>query len=116
MPRIVAGQRTLRQWWCTVWLAVLGLAGAWLLLRRHWGTSLVWLFTLASCGVTAEAVWNGRPHERNASHAALWGTVAMWALVTRRSGPWGAPGVSMMVLGLITLTSFLMVINAPKPP
>lgn len=103
-----------------VWLAMLGLAGAWRfagapaeLLRGRWGTSLAWLVTLGCCGVAAEALWNGRAYRDKASHAVLWGTLLVWAPVLFRHASPVMPGVSLPVLVMLTITAFMLVVYDP---
>ena len=122
MLTVDPARRTPRQLGWTVWLAMLGLAGAWQLaatpaglLRQRWDATLVWLFTLACCGVVAEATWNDGGHRRNASMGVLWGTLLIWGDVIHARAPGAAAGVPMMVLLPLTLSALLLVSASNRP-
>ncbi|HEU4558245.1 MAG TPA: hypothetical protein VFS20_10360 [Longimicrobium sp.] len=105
------------------WFALLGVAGAWLFaaapaqeLREGWVVSLGWLFTLASCGVAAEAMWNGRAYRQNAMQAVLWGSLLIWVLVIYLEVPSALPDAWVPVLIAITVSSFGVVTTPSKQP
>lgn len=97
-----------RRW--SVALAVLAVAGSWSFvrvprprLRGHWDTSVGWMVVLALCGTVAGAIWHGRPYARTAAWWFTWAMVVTWALVLTAPRPWAVPGVSLPVLGVMTL-------------
>ena len=123
MSTIDPARRPVRQKGWAAWFALLGVAGAWLFaaapaegLRDGWGVSLGWLFTLASCGVAAEAMWNGRAYRQNAMHAVLWGTLLIWVLVVYLAVPSAMPDVWVPVLIALTVSSFGLVTTPSKHP
>ncbi len=114
---------TLQQRIWAVWLAMMGLAGAWhfaavppALLRGDWFSTLAWLFTLAFCGVAAEAFWSGRRYRHGAAQGVLWGPLLIWGKVIFTHATDIPRGVPLLVLAPLTLTSFLLVIQSPKRP
>ncbi|HEX9938169.1 MAG TPA: hypothetical protein VGB15_13635 [Longimicrobium sp.] len=115
--------RTLGQRTWALWLAVQGVAGAWHfsgvppeVLRRDWFSTVAWLFTLASCGVAAEAFWNGRGYRHRAALAVLWGPLLIWGKVIFTQAADIPRGVPLMVLVPLTVTSFVLVVTPPKHP
>ncbi len=123
MLTIDPARRTPRQLGWTVWLAMLGLAGAWQLaatpaglLRQRWDATLVWLFTLACCGVVAEATWNDGAHRRKATLGLFWGTLLIWGDVIHARGSDALAGAAMMMVLLpLTLSALLLVSTSHRP-
>jgi len=106
-----AGQRA----W-GAWLASLCLLGAWTLasvspaaMRGHWDTAAAWMFTLACCGVTAEAVWNGRDHCARAARVMGMGVAVTALLAITSRDPSAVPGVSWVVLSLLAVSAFPLI-------
>ena len=106
-----------------VWLAMLGLAGAWqfaavppALLRSHWFSTLAWLFTLACCGVAAEAFWSGRRYRHGAAQGVLWGQLLIWGKLLFTHATEMPRGVPLIVILPLTLSAFLLVINSADRP
>lgn len=125
MSTIDPGRHPGRQRGWAAWFTLLGVAGAWMFatapaerLRDGWGAwvSLAWVFTMASCGVAVEALWNGRAYRQKAMLAVLWGTLLIWVLVLYLGDGPAIVGAPAPVLIALTVSSFVLVTTPSKHP